>query len=124
MRRKSLHVTVCCHVTSHVISVATKAVNISQLSKPHHIPHHTPRQQNPAASAMEFDDTIQLPGLFNNPEYSDLTIKLSDGQELHVHKLVVCARNDYFLKLCGPGSQFAVRLITQRSNEAKTNTCG
>jgi hypothetical protein len=52
----------------------------------------------------------QLQELFSKPEYSDLTIKLVDGQELHVHKLIVCTHNDYFLKLCGPQSHFAVSL--------------
>lgn len=53
---------------------------------------------------MGFHDVIQLKNLFNDPEYSDLTIRLQDGRKIHVHKFIVCARNEYFLKLCGPGS--------------------
>jgi hypothetical protein len=52
----------------------------------------------------------ELQELFSKPEYSDLTIKLSDGQELRSHKVIVCTRNEYFLKLCGSQSHFAVSL--------------
>jgi hypothetical protein len=40
------------------------------------------------------ESSAQLQELFSKPEYSDLTIKLSDGQEFRIHKLVVCTRND------------------------------
>lgn len=60
---------------------------------------------------MEFDNNIQLKDLFDKPDYSDLTIRLSNGREIHVHKFIVCARNEYFLKLCGPDSRFAVSLL-------------
>jgi hypothetical protein len=58
------------------------------------------------------ESSAQLQELFSKPEYSDLTIKLSDGQEFRIHKLVVCTRNDYFLKLVGPQSHFVVSLTT------------
>jgi hypothetical protein len=45
---------------------------------------------------------------FNKGDYSDLTIKLSNGSEVKVHKIIVCQQNEYFRKLCGPNSHFAV----------------
>jgi hypothetical protein len=57
------------------------------------------------------EPNAQLQELFSNPEYSDLTIKLSDGQELRIHKLIVCS-NEYFAKLCGAQSHFAVSTTT------------
>jgi hypothetical protein len=65
---------------------------------------------NSATLAMDpgFQSTISLDTWFNKPGFSDLTIKLSDGREIHVHKIIVCARNAYFAKLTGPESQFAV----------------
>jgi len=59
-----------------------------------------------------FQSTISLDTWFNKPGYSDLTIKLSNDKEVHVHKIIVCSRNPYFAKLCGPGSQFAVSSVT------------
>lgn len=47
-------------------------------------------------------------GWFNDAEYSDLTLKLSDGREVKVHKLVICKQNEYFRKLCGTASSFKV----------------
>lgn len=49
-------------------------------------------------------------GWYNDAEYSDLTLKLSDGREVKVHKLVICKRNEYIRKLCGATSSFKVRL--------------
>jgi hypothetical protein len=60
------------------------------------------------------ESNIQLKDLFDKPTYSDLTIKL------HLHKFIVCARNDYFLKLCGPDSHFAVSL-RKGSNQLGTS---
>jgi hypothetical protein len=45
---------------------------------------------------------------YNDAEYSDLTLKLSDGREITVHKLVICKQNEYFRKLCGATSSFKV----------------
>jgi hypothetical protein len=45
---------------------------------------------------------------FNDAQYSDLTLKLSDGREVKVHKLVICTQNEYFSKLCGATSSFKV----------------
>jgi hypothetical protein len=45
---------------------------------------------------------------FDEATYSDLTVRLSDGTEIKVHKVIVCRANDYFRKLCGPESHFAV----------------
>lgn len=68
---------------------------------------------------MEFDNNIDIQDWFNEPEFSDLTIKL-DGREICVHKIIVCARNDYFRKLCGPGSHFAVSLTIKTSWPSKS----
>lgn len=48
---------------------------------------------------------------YNQPAYSDLTIKLGDGTEVKVHKIILCQSNDYFRKLCGPDSHFVVSLF-------------
>jgi hypothetical protein len=45
---------------------------------------------------------------FDEATFSDLTVRLSDGTEIKVHKVIVCRENKYFRKLCGPDSQFAV----------------
>lgn len=45
---------------------------------------------------------------FDKAAYSDLTIKLSHGAEVKVHEIIVCQANEYFRKLCGPESHFAV----------------
>lgn len=63
------------------------------------------------------DGTDCLCSWFNDTEYSDLTLKLSDGREISVHKVVVCNNNQYFNKLCGDGSQFAVSLNAFCSRE-------
>jgi len=47
-------------------------------------------------------------GWYDDAEYSDLTLKLSDGREVKVHKLVICKQNEYFRKLCGATSSFKV----------------
>lgn len=49
-----------------------------------------------------------ITGWYNNSQYSDLTLKLSDGRKIKVHKLVLCTRNKYFASLCGSDSSFAV----------------
>lgn len=48
---------------------------------------------------------------FDEDTYSDLKIKLSNGNEIKVHKAIVCRANEYFRKLCGPESHFAVGYI-------------
>jgi hypothetical protein len=45
-------------------------------------------------------------GWYNDAEYSDLTLKLSDGRKVKAHKLVICTQNEYFRKLCGATSSF------------------
>ena len=45
---------------------------------------------------------------FENPDWSDLTIELSDGRRIPVHKTVLCTRNAYFNAMCGLNSRFAV----------------
>ena len=38
--------------------------------------------------------------LYDNAEYSDLTIKLSDGSDIHVHKVIICTKNPALRRLC------------------------
>lgn len=45
---------------------------------------------------------------FNDPTLSDLTLKLSDGTEIHAHRVVLCRRSKYFAKLIIGG--FSVRV--------------
>ena len=45
---------------------------------------------------------------YNSPKWSDLTVRLSDGRGINVHKMVLCTRNEYFNKLCGLESRFTV----------------
>jgi len=45
---------------------------------------------------------------FDEATFSDLTVRLSDGTEIKVQKIIVCRANEYFRKLCGPDSHFAV----------------
>lgn len=49
--------------------------------------------------------------LYNQESFSDLTLKLSNGATIKVHKAVICSQNEYFNKLCGPESRFAVCTI-------------
>jgi hypothetical protein len=30
---------------------------------------------------------------YNNANYSDLTIRLSDGRDIRIHKVTICTRN-------------------------------
>jgi hypothetical protein len=45
---------------------------------------------------------------FENPDWSHLTIERSDGRKIHVHKSVLCSRNDYFDGLFGLKAPTAV----------------
>ncbi|KAM0709315.1 hypothetical protein Q7P35_003353 [Cladosporium inversicolor] len=38
--------------------------------------------------------------LYDNPEYSDLTIRLSDGSDIHVHKVIICTQSTALRRLC------------------------
>lgn len=58
---------------------------------------------------------------FDEGTYSDLTIKLSDGTDIKVHKVIICRMNEYFRKLCGPGSRFAVSCITSDVSVCNAN---
>lgn len=47
-------------------------------------------------------DGSQIGGWYNEAEFSDLTVELSDGTEVKVHKVLkflLCRDNDYFRKL-------------------------
>ncbi|GAB7332436.1 hypothetical protein MBLNU13_g04240t1 [Cladosporium sp. NU13] len=37
---------------------------------------------------------------YDNAEYSDLTIRLSDGSDIHVHKAIICTQNAALRRLC------------------------
>ncbi|KAF7195228.1 hypothetical protein HII31_03434 [Pseudocercospora fuligena] len=59
---------------------------------------------------------LNTAALYNQPEYSDVTIRFSN-REIFCHKVVLCTSSEYFKKLCGPGSQFVER--QQKSIELK-----
>lgn len=44
---------------------------------------------------------------FNQPAYSDLTIKL-DNKSIYCHKIIICTRSKYFRELCGANANFKV----------------
>ncbi|KAF3797590.1 hypothetical protein GCG54_00013113 [Colletotrichum gloeosporioides] len=55
-----------------------------------------------------------LKHLYNNPEFSDLTIA-SRENEYHVHKAVVCPRSSYFAEKCREAkSQVGIRVPVQK----------
>ncbi|KXT07708.1 hypothetical protein AC578_10174 [Pseudocercospora eumusae] len=49
---------------------------------------------------------LNTAALYNQPEYSDVTIRFSN-REVFCHKVILCTSSEYFKKLCGPGSHFA-----------------
>lgn len=59
--------------------------------------------------------------VYNNPDYSDLTIVLKDGREIKVHKNIMCT-NEWFKKACGAHSQFAVS-CTGSSHQISRSHC-
>lgn len=76
---------------------------------------------------------LRPPSWYDNPEYSDITIKLSSGREIRLHKHVLCTANEWFNKACGTSSHFAVRRpltclptsitqLTASSQESKQDT--
>jgi len=89
--------------------------------------HYTPLslldshyRQHGLVSVLDLLSTLALSGLtltyhrlYNNPDYSDLTIILSDSREIKVHKNILCTANEWFKKACGVDSRFAVRRIPQ-----------
>lgn len=52
---------------------------------------------------------------YEKPEYSDLTIELSDGYEIPAHRIILCRRNEYFNALFGSKSQFAVSMYVNQA---------
>ncbi|EMC96344.1 hypothetical protein BAUCODRAFT_472268 [Baudoinia panamericana UAMH 10762] len=50
--------------------------------------------------------TLDERSLFNNPAYSDITIKFG-SRERKCHKLILCLKSTYFDELCGRGKAFA-----------------
>jgi len=53
--------------------------------------------------------TLTIRRVYNNPDYSDLTIVLKDGREIKAHKNILCTANVWFEKACGVSSSFVVR---------------
>ena len=43
---------------------------------------------------------MRIAELYDNAEYSDLTIRLSDGSDIHVHKVIICTKNTALRRLC------------------------
>jgi hypothetical protein len=58
---------------------------------------------------------------FENPDWSDLTIELSDGRKIPVHKSVLCSRNDYFAGLFGLNAPAAVSPLIFQQLELLTS---
>jgi hypothetical protein len=58
----------------------------------------------PKAAALGID----MSEFFRQDALSDVTLHFS-GREMKCHKIILCARSEYFRKLCGPESGFAVR---------------
>ena len=46
---------------------------------------------------------------FNDPQFSDIRVKLEDGSRLNLHKLVLWCNFEYFQTALSSGSQFAVQ---------------
>lgn len=65
--------------------------------------------------------TLDTREWFNEGTYSDLTIKLSDGTDVKVHKIIVCRVNEYFRKLCGSESHFAVSCVSLSADCGNAN---
>jgi hypothetical protein len=43
---------------------------------------------------------MRITELYDNAEYSDLTIRLSDGSDIRVHKVIICTKNTAPRRLC------------------------
>lgn len=59
---------------------------------------------------------------YNSSRWSDLTIWLSNGRGIFVHKMVLCSRNEYFNKLCGLESRYTVSIAKLRVSDLVTDT--
>jgi hypothetical protein len=46
---------------------------------------------------------MRITELYDNAEYSDLTIRLSDGSDIRVHKVIICTKNTVLRRLCQVG---------------------
>jgi hypothetical protein len=103
-----VRVSVCSH-TSHVVVATTRKGSFDVHGFPSLLPLLTNQTlTNPLASQHTPLSAMDTREWFGKGPYSDLTIKLSDGTEVKVHKVIVCQANEYFRKLCGPDSHFAV----------------
>jgi hypothetical protein len=50
---------------------------------------------------------------FNDPAFSDLTLKLSNGKTIRAHRVALCRGSKYSSKLIAGG--FAVSIVTSRN---------
>jgi hypothetical protein len=89
------------HIILSVRPTANQSHNIT-----HSLPILLPRPSYHKLDTAKM--TTPSSGWFNDADFSDLTLKLSDDREIKVHKLVICKQNEYFRKLCGPTSSFKV----------------
>lgn len=48
---------------------------------------------------------------FNDPAFSDMTLKLSDGTEILVHRIVLCRGSKYFSELIIGGLGVSIYLV-------------
>jgi hypothetical protein len=58
---------------------------------------------------------MRITELYDNAEYSDLTIRLSDGSDIRVHKVIICTKNTALRRLC----QVAFRRLSYESTLTK-----
>jgi len=50
---------------------------------------------------------------FNDPTFSDLILKLSDGKVIHAHRVVLCRRSKYFSKLIAGGFVVSIHIVSE-----------
>lgn len=54
------------------------------------------KSSSPEAKAGASDDLDKYASYVNNPLFSDVTIDTGDGYQIFAHKVILCARSDYF----------------------------
>lgn len=61
---------------------------------------------------------MRIAELYDNAECSDLTIRLSDGSDIYVHKVIICSKNTTLRRLCQvckPCCDFSSEMMLTRS---------
>lgn len=81
-----------------------RAVTSKSLSSRHQLTTQSAVNTHHQSRISPFPGTLATARLFDNADYSDITIRIGDTQ-LKCHKLVICSF-EYFEKLCGARSHF------------------